>query len=191
MTFSSTELRQVRDSAYETKFAIAPALAEEIKKWAQANLAPDPNASDSSDGGYKITSLYFDTANFDVFHRRGSFGRSKYRIRRYGESETVFLERKLKNRGLVSKWRTPVALDELERLGETAAEQPWNGDWYQRRIQARRLNPVCQISYQRTAHVEARYHLAGDCAGLGPGLPRCSGGTGRGSRLREIPVRQS
>jgi hypothetical protein len=37
-----------------------------------------------------------------VFHRRGSFGRSKYRIRRYGEAQVGFLERKLKTRGLLT-----------------------------------------------------------------------------------------
>src|SRR5688572_2760812 len=92
----STDTRENREFASETKFLVTPAVAEQIRDWARARLAPDPNASGESNDAYdayQITSLYFDTENFDVFHRKGSFGRSKYRIRRYGESEIAFLER--------------------------------------------------------------------------------------------------
>ena len=62
---------------------------------------------------YRITSLYFDTAAFDVLHARGSFGRSKYRVRRYGASEVVYLERKLRKPGLLHKRRTPTPLTDV------------------------------------------------------------------------------
>src|ERR1044071_4237055 len=102
----SIDLRENRPFASEIKFAVNPRLGESIREWARVRLAPDPNASGEGGDGYRITSLYFDTRQFDVFHRRGSYGRSKYRIRRYGSSAVGFLERKLKTRGLVSKRRT-------------------------------------------------------------------------------------
>src|SRR6266568_1574161 len=149
----SIDLRENREFASELKFVVSHSLAEQIRDWARARLAPDPKASGESSDVYQITSLYFDTKQFDLFHRRGSFGRSKYRIRRYGASEVAYLERKLKTRGLLSKRRSVVKLDDLNRLGESAPDRGWAGYWYHRRLRARRLNPVCQISYRRTARV--------------------------------------
>ena len=149
----STDLRENREFASELKFVVGRPLAEQIHNWVRARLGPDPNASGRSSDAYQITSLYFDTKHFDVFHRRGSFGRSKYRIRRYGVSGVVFLERKLKTRGLVSKRRTIVGLDELQRLNDPQPDRDWTGYWYQQRLLARRLQPICQISYRRIARV--------------------------------------
>src|SRR5437762_9500566 len=136
----STELRETREFASEIKFLVSPALAGQIRDWARGRLAPDPNAAGGSGDAYLVTSLYFDTKQFDVFHRRGSFGRSKYRIRRYGASEVAYLERKLKTRGLVSKRRTVVGLAELQRLADAEPDPGWIGYWYQQRLLARRLN---------------------------------------------------
>jgi hypothetical protein len=91
--------------------------------------------------------------DFDVFCRRGSFGRLKYRVRRYGCGETAFLERKLSKPGFVAKRRTLVSTAALDRLLMPAGDHQWDGEWFRRRLQARRLRPVCQISYLRTARV--------------------------------------
>ncbi len=149
----SIDSRENREFASELKFLVRPALAEQIRGWARTHLAPDPYAERATGDGYRITSLYFDTEQFDVFHRRGSYGRSKLRIRRYGSGAVAFLERKLKTRGLLTKRRSIVKLDELARLTETEASRDWAGYWFHRRCLARRLNPVCQISYCRTARV--------------------------------------
>jgi hypothetical protein len=149
----SINSRENREFAAELKFLVSPALADQIRGWARENLAPDPYADRDTGDGYQITSLYFDTERFDVFQRRGSYGRSKLRIRRYGQGEIVFLERKLKTRGLLTKRRSIVKLDQLERLTEREAGQDWAGYWFHRRLLARELNPVCQISYSRTARV--------------------------------------
>jgi len=139
--------------ATEMKFLVSPALAGQIRTWARQHLSPDPHAGGPAGDGYVITSLYFDTSQFDVFHRRGSFGRSKYRIRRYGEGRVGFLERKLKTRGLLTKRRSIVRLDELEFLAADDDNRAWPGRWFHRRLLARALSPTCQISYQRTALV--------------------------------------
>jgi hypothetical protein len=149
----STDTRERREFASEVKFLVSPALADQIRGWARGRLAPDPHAVGPQGDAYRITSLYFDTEQSDVFHRRGSYGRAKYRIRRYGESEIVFLERKLKTRGLLAKWRSTVTLDELERLAGDEPERGWSGFWFHRRLQARGLGPICQVSYDRTARV--------------------------------------
>jgi len=152
----STDTRESREFASETKFLVTPAVGAQIRDWARVRLAPDPNASgDSNDAydAYQITSLYFDTDQFDVFHRRGSFGRSKYRIRRYGAGEIAFLERKLKTRGLLTKRRSVVKLGEIDRLAGAEPERGWAGHWFHRRLLARRLKLICEISYRRTARV--------------------------------------
>lgn len=154
----STDLRENREFASEIKFLVLPEIAAQIRDWACGQLLPDPNAVADSDDAYRITSLYFDTVQFDVFHRRGSFGRSKYRIRRYGESDLAFLERKLKTRGLLTKRRSIVRLHELERLETSESERAWAGHWYHQRLRARRLRPVCEITYRRLARVAMTDH---------------------------------
>ncbi len=150
----SLDVRESREFASEVKFQVPEDVAQQILQWSGTRFSPDPNAADDGQiGAYQITSLYFDTEAFDVYHRRGSFGRSKYRIRRYGPSTTVFLERKLKTRGMVSKRRVSVDTGELGRLHEGEADADWTGFWYHQRLLARQLRPICQIGYQRVAKV--------------------------------------
>ena len=150
----SLDVRESREFASEIKFQVPELAGEQILDWARPRLMPDPNATDHTlKDGYRITSLYFDTETFDVFRRKGSFGRSKYRIRRYGPGQTVFLERKLKTRGMVTKRRAAVPIEELVRLQDGEPDGDWPGFWYYQRLQARRLRPICQIAYQRIARV--------------------------------------
>ncbi len=149
----STDHRESREFAAEIKFMLDRPLADRVREWARRHLAPDPHAADADGDGYQITSLYFDTDDFDVYHRRQSFGRCKYRIRRYGTSPAVFLERKLKTRGLVSKRRTLVPVTDLPLLAHGGPPRTWPGTWYADRLQLRQLHPVCQIQYRRTARV--------------------------------------
>ena len=145
--------RENRAFAYEIKFLIPVEQAPELRAWARARLQPDPNTASGVGDVYRITSLYYDTNGFDVFHRRGSFGRSKYRVRRYDASERVFLERKLRSDSIVTKRRTVVDIDELRRLRDFEPDRSWAGSWFHRRMLARAMNPSCQISYSRTALV--------------------------------------
>jgi len=138
--------------ASEIKFVVSRDEGARIRDWARAHLDPDPYGAGEFGDEYRTSSLYFDTVKHDVFHRRASFGRSKQRIRRYGSSEIVFLERKLRTRDVVHKRRTPVALADLAKLSE-AEVRPWPGGWFDRRVRLRRLRPVCLVSYQRTARI--------------------------------------
>lgn len=154
----SCDSRENRELAEEVKFLVAPETAARIRLWARANLASDPNGTGQDGDQYRITSLYFDTADFAVFRRHESYGRSKYRIRRYGDSAQVFLERKLKTHGLVTKRRSLVPAEELTRLGHDTLDESWRGRWYLRRLRLRNLRPVCQIAYDRTARVTMTEH---------------------------------
>ena len=44
-------------------------------------------------------------------------------------------------------------MEKIHLLDMGGAGRGWTGCWFQRRLEARRLRPVCQISYQRLARV--------------------------------------
>jgi VTC domain len=144
-------LRETRWFAREIKFLIDPALFHRIREWARKNLAPDPNGVGEFSDEYHTTSLYFDTPKFDVFHGRGSYGRGKFRIRRYGTDAVIFLERKFRSERFLAKRRTAVSREEVNRLFEPESDPTWDGHWFHRRLLKRGLQPTCQVSYLRTA----------------------------------------
>ena len=148
--------REIRSHASEIKFVVTSEVSCLIRAWARRHLDADPHGSGSFGDEYQTTSVYLDTADCDVFHRRGSFGRSKYRIRRYGHDGFAFLERKMRQPAVLAKRRTRVALDALDHLQRPTIEKEWSGRWFHRRLVARRLQPVCQIAYSRTARVALR-----------------------------------
>ena len=123
------------------KYIVTPGQGSEIERWASRWLSPDPHCAQ-----YCVTSLYFDTADSRVFRRDGSFGRAKYRIRRYGDSSSVFVERKLRTNQVVVKRRSIVGLASLDELSQLPEAR-----WFERRLRARELRPAWQISYLRTA----------------------------------------
>ncbi len=151
----SEESREHRPFAAEVKFLLAPSEADAIRTWARGRLPPDPHGSGDAADHYRITSLYADTAAQDVFFRRGSFGRSKYRVRRYADSDMVFLERKLRTKNLLTKRRTLVPIGDLPLLESGPDSWPgdWPGAWFGHRLAARRLAPVCQVAYDRIARL--------------------------------------
>jgi hypothetical protein len=143
--------REVRPNASEIKFVISTDLAALIQAWARANLDPDPHGRGGFADEYETTSVYLDTADGDAFHRRRSFGRSKYRIRRYGADGMVFLERKLREPAALAKRRTHVPLASVPLVWDADVDRTWPGHWFAQRVAARGLRPVCQVSYQRMA----------------------------------------
>ena len=151
----STEIREQRPFAAEVKFLLTPEQGDAIRDWARPRLTPDPHGSGEGGDRYTTTSLYCETEAQDVFFRRGSFGRSKYRIRRYATSDMVFLERKLRTKDLLSKRRSLVPIDELIHLGTADWPKAWSGAWFGHRVTARRMAPVCQVSYERVARLAA------------------------------------
>jgi hypothetical protein len=144
--------RDVRVRASELKFLVDYGKGQRIREAAQALLPPDPYASGPS-AEYLATTIYFDTADFAVYQRSGSYRRAKYRMRRYGQGPICFLERKLRTSEVLSKRRSAVFLSELPRLAGETLLTDWAGQWFHERLLMRKLAPVCQVSYLRTARV--------------------------------------
>lgn len=150
---NSLNTRETRAYAREIKFLIAAPLAPDIQQWMRENLDPDENGAGPFADEYATASLYFETPQFDVFHRRGSYGRSKYRIRRYGAADFMFLERKFRTDRLLAKRRTAVPVADFEQLERDETSPAWAGYWFHRRVLVRRLRPFLQLSYDRTARL--------------------------------------
>ena len=180
----SPHARETRPFASEIKFVLPATVGARIRDWARQNLEPDPYGGGRFNDWYQTASLYFDTADGHVFHRRGSFGRSKYRVRRYGEADFVFLERKLRKPGVLVKRRTTVSLDSIDRLSEPVSDPDWLGEWFHRRLLLRQIRPVCELSYARvarfarTAEGPARLTLDEDVRVVPVRDPRFSGQVG-------------
>jgi hypothetical protein len=142
-----------RRGAFELKFVVDEQRAAVILSWADRHLEPDPHSDPETGHGYRVNGLYLDTPAFDVFHRNGLFKRRKFRLRRYGSESTIWLEQKRKRNGHVRKRRLPVAdSDLLQRLTQPA-DAAWDGLWFRRRLDEHRLQPVCQVTYDRVARV--------------------------------------
>lgn len=145
--------RETRDFAREIKFVVDVSMADDVRRWARTHLGPDPHGTGPFQDEYMTTSLYFDTAAFDVYYRNRSHARSKFRIRRYGLLDFIFLERKMRTERILAKRRTTVPLDALQRVGEPVTDPAWAGYWFHRRLLFRGLRPLVQISYDRTARL--------------------------------------
>ncbi|GMV21844.1 MAG: hypothetical protein AMXMBFR57_17930 [Acidimicrobiia bacterium] len=148
------ETRDLRPLATELKFLVSPDRAAAIRAWARAELKADPFGTGPHGDDYTTTTLYTDTAAWDVYRRRGSYGRSKYRVRWYGGTDIGFLERKMRTSTSLSKRRAPVPLGDVARLhAPISSLHGWTGEWFAHRLAARRLEPVCQVAYDRMARV--------------------------------------
>jgi hypothetical protein len=139
------------EPAFELKFQLPEERAAALAAWAEAHLQRDPHCLAEMGYAYFVHGVYFDTPAFDVFHRSPGYKKKKYRLRRYGSNEKIFLEQKRKSGGKVAKRRIEVEEPELEKLRDTPTEIDWSGNWFHRRITMRKLQPTCGITYQRQA----------------------------------------
>ncbi len=141
-----------RDGAvYELKFRVRGEDFGRVAAWMRAHLRADPHGTGEHGDRYLVQSLYLDTPQWDVFHRRGSYARAKFRIRRYNDADVVFLERKMKREGIVRKRRVAVALGEIDHLRVEANGAGWSGAWFHHRLSVRRLQPAVSMCYERVA----------------------------------------
>jgi VTC domain len=131
-------------AAYEMKFGVSEQQAVQLQEWAKAHLELDPHA-DPVDG-YQITSIYFDTPAFDVFRRNPGYDINKYRLRRYGLTNAVHLERKSKQDGRIWKCRESMNLADLSR-----PRAEWPVSWFKQELDQLQLQPMCAATYQRLA----------------------------------------
>ena len=146
-------LRETRWRAREIKFVASLAMGQSLVEWVRNHLDPDEHGTGPHADEYATSTVYFETHGFDVYRRSGSYGRSKYRIRQYGTSDAVFLERKFRTERLLAKRRTSVPVGDLHRLRDERPDHRWDGFWFDRRVRLRRLQPLIQLSYHRVARV--------------------------------------
>lgn len=154
-----TSSREQRPLAAELKFLVPPSLGNAVRDWARTHLQADPHGGGAHRDAYTTTTIYTDTAQRHVYERQGSYGRSKYRVRRYGDAGFAFLERKLRTNMLLCKRRLRVPLADVPQLEEHGNDlRDGSGKWFAARLALRRLAPVCQVSYDRVARVAQTVH---------------------------------
>ena len=146
-------MRYINRFTSETKLLVDARLGDDIRAWARQRLGPDPHGAGDFRDQYGVVSIYLDTDAHDVYHRRGSYGRSKYRIRHYENDHAAFLERKLRTRLRLTKRRTRIPLEAVPGLRLDDLDPAHPAHWFFRRVMLRRLRPVCVIRYARTARM--------------------------------------
>lgn len=134
---------------HELKLVLNAREAALVRDFAQLNFTEDRFSPQGKP--YAVHSLYLDSEDFAVYHRRLDDGDTKYRIRRYGSESCVWLERKRRNGVLVRKRRERIALDALGGIfaGPVAA-----GEFvasFVTKVRTAHLTPRLLISYPRSA----------------------------------------
>lgn len=158
-------------AAYEVKCVVSAGMAVDLEKALRSSMTADPFSARETDGHYRITTLSTDTLAWDCFHRQPGYAKRKYRLRRYGSEQTIYLEQKTRRGHRVSKRRVATTEAELQQLfacstrqttvddvtsGEAVASRStenhiWDLQMFQNRIESLNLRPVCLMSYERRA----------------------------------------
>ncbi len=134
--------------ATELKFRCTPEQALALEEYFRPIVTLDPHANQSESGRYQVSTLYTDTPEFSVFHREQDDKYFKFRIRRYGDSSEIFLEKKCKRSGRVSKYRINSTLTQMADLA-TADSESSASNWFKEEIHAGNFRPVCELNYLR------------------------------------------
>lgn len=143
---------------FELKYLVPHERVPEIVAALSEHVHPDPHSRGET--GYPIHSVYWDSAGLTFFWEKieGLKYRRKLRIRRYGDSENVFLEIKQRVDRTLQKRRVPWPLARLDEIESPEALDERLGDdpdptaseiLFLRRHHA--LRPTMGISYRRRA----------------------------------------
>jgi hypothetical protein len=138
---------------FEIKFLVPNSLADSLLEVVRRYLPADEHCEPGLQDAYQVSSLYFDTPDWEVYYQSGFHRRRKFRLRRYGHVATIWAERKRKVAGEVSKRRSHFADSELVRLNGEVPSADWPGRWFAERIRRRGLEPTCLVGYRRIARV--------------------------------------
>lgn len=137
-------------AAYELKFLLREDRAREVEQMLLRTLLPDPHCDPALGGMYAITSLACDAPDFPVFFRDKRVRNQKFRVRRYGASDLIYLERKKSKDGRVRKRRVEASQTDLAAIAEGRNDLAGHA-WFVREVQATDLRPVCVLRYLRRA----------------------------------------
>lgn len=145
---------------HELKHRLTQAEADALARRLRRVLPLDAHGGE---GGYRVTSLYFDTPYDEALLEKidGVSRRDKFRLRYYGtDARRVRLERKSKAAGLGTKARAELTRAQVERLLagdadvllETGAEVARE---LRARMRTQLLRPRTVVAYERTAFTYA------------------------------------
>ena len=162
---SQSRTGEVKLGAYEIKFLVDESLVEQLIPVVQTKMKPDSFA-DPKTGGYSVEGIYYETQELNVFNKTPGYSRKKFRIRRYSEGATLFLERKSKRKGIVTKRRIQLDANQLLEILQAipiseSANTPNSGasgdtelNWFARRLERLQLRPTLCIAYDRVAFLQ-------------------------------------
>lgn len=140
-------------------------LVEKLIPVVQTKMKLDAFA-DPKTGGYSVEGIYYETLELSVFNKTPGYSRKKFRIRRYSEGAALFLERKSKRKGFVTKRRIQLDANQIPEMLQAlptteSATTPNSGasgqtelDWFIRRLERRLLRPTLCIAYDRVAFLQ-------------------------------------
>jgi hypothetical protein len=155
--------------AFEWKFLVSPETAAALRERFRHDFQADSHADPALGGAYLVRSVYLDTPDYRVLRAAGRHAFGKFRVRAYGDSTIVFLERKTKSGRAVRKrrdqldasaWREALAQC-LPDQGTATALSPLDDallvnrratHWFLRQSLRYDLRPVCQVRYHREAY---------------------------------------
>lgn len=138
--------------AYELKYLVSPETAEKVKAWAKSHMQIDLHADPALGGAYETTTLYLDTPSLDILRRTEKTAGKKFRIRRYGGTDRLFIEEKARRGDRVRKRRATIAIADLERLASRDSDHRHPGDWFRELVDDFSLRPTALITYRRHAY---------------------------------------
>lgn len=144
---------------HEYKFLISPEATQLLKLRLPHFMQRDPHAG--ARGQYTIRSLYFDDLDFGAFNEKvsGIDNRTKYRIRIYDYSDTLFrLEKKEKKGHLTRKTGQTISLSDvltLQKGGSARYPEHPEGLTEELRLlcMGKGAQPVVLVDYDRTPFV--------------------------------------
>jgi hypothetical protein len=134
------------------KFILSEEQAKQIETALGDSLVHDAHDGSAAGAGYRVTTLYTDTDDFDVFYGEKPFRRHKYRLRRYGTEPLVYLERRSRWHDRIKKRRNTISAEEVHWFSHEASPTCWAGRWFHCCLLEGNLHPVCRVTYHRFAY---------------------------------------
>ena len=143
-----------RSRAFELKFLLDASTAQRLRAWAIAHLTASPHVASMPDHASVASTMYLDCAQLTPTQQasRKSKSKSKYRIRRNGDSTLLQVERSRSRGEMVATRACTIELAELACMRDAGNPTPWSGQWFHRRVQRLGLAPAAVVRYRRASY---------------------------------------
>ncbi len=138
---------------HELKIVLDESALKKVTDWLRATPALAPDTFVGGDGRYLVHSLYFDSPSLAVYHRAEEDSGTKYRIRRYGDENVLWLERKRRKGTLVTKRRASCPMEKLDGVLKGTVTLGGFADTFVEEVKKQRYSPRLLVTYPRSAWV--------------------------------------